>query len=165
MGEEGEDGDDVGEIGRVWAEWVMDGEEGGAREVEEMMRTMSVSIWGQWLNCASTSSAWAALFGPPRWLPLFSTPEHSASSPSEASTYDPPSTSPCAGFGPSLRLFSSRLHGAVSRWHAPSYSPPIQPQSLGAGPPAPPAGPPVSHTPHQARPSHLLVSPSVSSSH
>ena len=44
VGEEGEVGEEVGEIGRVWGEWVIEAAGGGARDVEEMMWTMSVSI-------------------------------------------------------------------------------------------------------------------------
>lgn len=45
---DGDEGVDVGDVGRVWGENVIDGEGGGSRVVEDVIWTMSVSIYHQY---------------------------------------------------------------------------------------------------------------------
>jgi hypothetical protein len=49
IGEEfdGEEGVEVGDVGRVWGENVIDGGEGGSRVVDDVIWTISVSIYHQ----------------------------------------------------------------------------------------------------------------------
>jgi hypothetical protein len=49
IGEEfdGEEGVEVGDVGRVWGENVIEGGEGGSRVVDDVIWTMSVSIYHQ----------------------------------------------------------------------------------------------------------------------
>jgi hypothetical protein len=49
IGEEfdGEEGVEVGDVGRVWGENVIDGGEGGSRVVDDVIETISVSIYHQ----------------------------------------------------------------------------------------------------------------------
>jgi len=45
---DGDDGVDVGDVGRVWGENVIDGGGGGSRVVEDVIWTISVSIYHQY---------------------------------------------------------------------------------------------------------------------
>jgi len=45
---DGDEGVDVGDVGRVWGENVIDGGGGGSRVVEDVIWTISVSIYHQY---------------------------------------------------------------------------------------------------------------------
>ena len=45
---DGDEGVDVGDVGRVWGENVIEGGEGGSRVVEDVIWTISVSIYHQY---------------------------------------------------------------------------------------------------------------------
>jgi len=60
---DGDDGVDVGDVGRVWGENVIDGEGGGSRVVEDVIWTISVSIYHQYSLLSSRPPSMQPLSG------------------------------------------------------------------------------------------------------